>query len=595
MSNSASISAHDSSRDGENSNGFRVYLRLLIYVKQYWLEFTLSVVGFLLYSSSQPALAWVTGWLSEVVFHPEPSAKYLIPLTLVGIYLVRGIGLFIGNYYISKVAEFVVHTLRCQMFDHQLKLPSQYYDQHNSGELISRITFNVSQVTAAATDAIKVILREGIAVIALLGTLFYLNWQLSLVFLAIAPLIAVVVRIASRHFRRISHQIQQAMGDVTHVVSESINAQREIKSFAAQSFESERFARASKDNRTQNIKMVWTASISAPVLQMIVAMALSFLLYIGLNFAEQMSSAEFITYMTAAGLLPKPIRQLSDVNSMIQKGVAAASSIFDLLDSTPEQDAGNIIKEGVKGDLLFRQVSFQYPGTEQLALDSLSFSIKAGQSVALVGRSGSGKSTLANLIPRFYHLDSGEIFLDDILLADYELKNLRSHIALVSQHVALFNDSIANNIAYGVQQKVTPEQINAAAKAAHALEFIEQFPDGMQTRVGENGSLLSGGQRQRIALARAFLRNAPIIIMDEATSALDSESEKMIQQALEQIMQGRTTIIIAHRFSTIEKVDNIIVLDKGQQCESGTHQQLMQKQGMYYSLYQNQYEKTSDV
>ncbi len=579
----------DSELTTNQASAMQVYLRLLSYVKKYWQEFSLSVLGYLLYSSSQPALAWVAGWLSEAVYNPDPHAQYLIPATLVGIYVIRGLGLFIGNYYISKVSEFVVHTLRCEMFDHQLKLTSEYYDKHNSGELISRITFNVQQVTGAATDALKVMLREGIAVIALLSTLFYLNWLLSLIFIAIAPVIAIVVRVASRKFRKISHQIQQAMGDVTHVVSESINAQREVKSFSAQQFESARFQQASQDNRTQNIKMVMTASINAPVLQLIVAIALSFLLYVGLSLASQMSPAEFITYMTAAGLLPKPIRQLSDVNSMIQKGIAAATSIFDLLDAPSEKDTGILCVKRVQGLLQVKNVSFRYDNSEKDALSNISFSVEPGQSIALVGRSGSGKSTLASLIPRFYMHTQGEILLDHYPIANYELTNLRDQVALVSQNVSLFNDTIAHNIAYG-RNDVAIEEIYQAARSANALEFIEQLPQGMETIIGENGALLSGGQRQRLALARAFLKNAPIIIMDEATSALDTESERAIQQALEKIMQGRTTIIIAHRLSTIEKADKIIVLEQGKIVETGDHNSLLALQGPYYGLYQNQFE-----
>ncbi len=581
--------AQDAVQETVKATGLQIYLRLMSYVKPYWKEFLLSVIGFFLYSSSQPALAWVAGQLSDAVFNPTESSKYIIPATLIGIYLFRGVGLFLGNYYLSKVSEFTVHNLRCEMFDHQLNLPNSFYDNNNSGALISRITFNVTQVTAAATDAIKVLLREGIAVIALLSTLFYLNWKLSLIFLAIAPLIAIVVAIASKKFRKISSKIQLAMGDVTHVTSEAINGYQEVKSFAGEGYEKKRFQQASKENLTQNVKMVKTASINTPILQMIVAMALALLLFIGLSFLDQMSAAGFITYMTAAGLLPKPIKQLSDVNSTIQKGIAAAISIFELLDTELEKDKGNIVVDRVKGKLEVKNLSFTYPQTNIAVLEQLNFNLQPGKSIALVGRSGSGKSTLAALIPRFYQSKADNILLDGIPINHYQLKNLRSHIALVSQNITLFNDTITNNIAYGALTSCGKEKIIAAAKSAHALEFIEKLPNGFDTLIGEDGTLLSGGQRQRLGIARAFLKDAPILILDEATSALDNESEREIQSALEQVMQGRSTLIIAHRLSTIEKADQILVLDQGKIVESGSHQELLARKENYYHLYQNQF------
>jgi ATP-binding cassette, subfamily B, bacterial MsbA len=576
-------------KNGNSQKGLQIYLRLLSYVKPYWKEFLLSVLGFFLYSSTQPALAWVTGWLSEAVFHPTETSKYLIPLALLVIYIFRGVGLFLGNYYLSKVSEFMVHTLRCEMFNHQLNLSNEYYDNNNSGQLISRITFNVTQVTAAATEAVKVILREGIAVIALLSTLIYLNWKLTLIFFAIAPIIALVVTIASKKFRKISSKIQLAMGDVTHVTSEAINGYQEVKSFAGEAYEKERFYQASKENRSQNIKMVKTSSINTPILQMIVAMALAFLLFVGLSFLDQMSAAEFITYMTAAGLLPKPIKQLSDVNSTIQKGIAASISIFELLDTEAEKDQGTISIDRVKGKLEVRNLSFTYPSSKTPVLNQLSFTLQPGKSIALVGRSGSGKSTLAKLLPRFYQSEADMILLDGIPISEYKLNNLRQQIALVSQNITLFNDTIAKNVAYGSLSGSSPEQIRQAAKSAYALEFIEKLPDGFNTLIGEDGTLLSGGQRQRLGIARAFLKDAPVLILDEATSALDTESEREIQAALEHVMQGRTTLIIAHRLSTIEKADQIIVMDQGCIAETGTHTDLLAAKGLYFKLYQNQF------
>lgn len=574
------------------SSGLQVYLRLLTYVKPHWKFFALSILGYLMYSGTQPALAWITGWLTKAVYEPDDYSKFLIPLSLLGIYLIRGAGSFIGNYFLAKVSQRVVHTLRCEMFNHQLCLPNQYFDNNNSGHLISRITYNVSQVTGAATDAIKVIVREGVAVIALLGTLFYLNWMLSLIFLAIAPIIGLVVNYASKRFRKLSKNIQVSMGDITHITSEAINGYQEVKSFGGEAYEKKRFLQASRDNLRQNLKMVITSSINTPILQMIIAIALAFLLYLGLEFLDRMSPEAFVTYMTAAGLLPKPIRQLSEVNSTIQKGIAAAESIFELLEAEPEKESGDKEFERVQGRLEFKNINFCYPGTDSMVLKDINLIIEPGENVALVGRSGSGKSTLASLLPRFYEGFEGQILLDDHELVDFKLTNLRSQIALVTQQVTLFNDSISRNIAYGALAEASEEEINQAADAAYALEFINKLPDGFATQVGEDGVLLSGGQRQRIAIARALLKNAPILVMDEATSALDTESEREIQGAMEHVMQGRTTLVIAHRLSTIENADKIVVMDQGRIVEMGTHHELLAKQGQYYQLHQIQFDET---
>lgn len=579
----------------DRKSGLQVYLHLLSYVKPYWKFFALSILGFLIYSGTQPALAWITGWLAKAVYEPDPYSKYLIPLSLIGIYLMRGIGGFLGSYFLAKVSQNVIHTLRCEMFNHQLTLPNQYYDNSNSGHLISRITFNVNQVTGAATDAIKVVVREGIAVIALLGTLFYLNWMLSLIFLAIAPVIGLVVNFASKRFRKISKNIQVSMGDITHVTSEAINGFQEVKSFGGEKYEKQRFSWASQDNLKQNLKLVRTTAINTPILQMIVAVALSFLLYLGLEFLDRMTPEAFVTYMTAAGLLPKPIRQISEVNATIQKGIAAAESIFELLDAEPEKESGTKEISRVKGQLEFRNLNFSYPDSDIKVLKDINLTIKPGENVALVGRSGSGKSTLASLIPRFYDDYQGQILLDSENLPTFKLTNLRSQIALVTQQVTLFNDSVSRNIAYGALADASEDQIKQAADAAYALEFIEKLPEGFDTLVGEDGVLLSGGQRQRLAIARALLKNAPILIMDEATSALDTESEKEIQGAMEHVMEGRTTLVIAHRLSTIEKADKIVVMDQGRIVEMGTHDELLAKQGQYYQLYQIQFDEDKDI
>ncbi len=570
-------------------SGLQVYIRLLQYVKPHWKIFVLSVIGYLMYSSSQPLLATMAGWLADAVYSRENSAVYLIPLSLLGIYLLRGLGSFIGNYFLAKVSLSIVRTIRNDLFDQLILLPNSFYEQNNSGHLISLITFNVSQVTGAATDAIKVIIREGIAVIALLGYLLYLNWQLTFAFIAVAPLIAFVVSYASKRFKKLSKKIQISMGDLTHVSSEAISGYKEVKSFGGQEYEKKRFHKSSQNNYSQTIKMVMTSSINTPILQMIVALALASLVFVALSMMGDMDPAAFITYITAAGLLPKPIRQLSEVNATIQKGIAAAESIFDLLDKQPENDSGSIQIDRAEGKLEFKNLTFQYPDTDKEVIKDFNLTIQPGQSVALVGHSGSGKSTLASLIPRFYEVLQGQILLDDQPLCDYSLKSLREQISLVTQQVTLFNDSIEKNIAYGALSCSSREAVIQAADSAYAMEFIQEQSNGLDTLVGEDGVLLSGGQRQRLAIARALLKDAPILILDEATSALDTESERKIQAALENVIQGRTTLVIAHRLSTIENADQIVVMDHGAIVEQGTHSELLAKGGYYSNLHSQQF------
>ncbi len=571
-------------------SGLKVYIRLLQYVKPHWKIFILSVFGYLLYSGSQPLLAQVTGWLTDAVYTKNAEAVYLIPASLLAIYFIRGVGGFIGTYFLAKVSHSVVRTLRTEMFNQLLLLPNSYYEQNNSGHLISMITFNVAQVTGAATDAIKVIVREGITVIALLAFLFYSNWQLSLTFLAITPLIGFVVAYASKRFKKLSKKIQVTMGDITHISSEAINGYKEVKSFGGEHYEQERFLAASQKNYRQNMKMVKTSAINTPVLQMIVAFALSTLVFLALSFLSEMAPDAFISYIVAAGLLPKPIRQLSEVNSTIQKGIAAAESIFLILDEQPEEDKGKIEAQSIEGRLVFKKINFTYPQTDKVVINNFNLEIEPGQNVAFVGRSGSGKSTLVSLISRFYDIDDGEILLDGQPLSDYTLKSLREQISLVTQDVTLFNDTIEKNIAYGSLSHYGRDEVTQAAESAYAMEFIKEQSDGLDTLIGEDGVLLSGGQRQRLAIARALLKNSPILILDEATSALDTESERRIQAALENVMKGRTTLVIAHRLSTIENADLIVVMDKGSIIEMGSHDELIAHEGFYNQLHKKQFD-----
>ncbi|EJM50644.1 MULTISPECIES: lipid A export permease/ATP-binding protein MsbA [Pseudomonas] len=585
----------DSSLSASPSS-LKIYFRLLGYVRPYISLFLISIVGFLIFASTQPMLGYILKYFVDGLSNPEaalfPTVPYLrdlqllqaVPLLIILIAAWQGLGSYLGNYFLAKVSLGLVHDLRVQLFNNLLVLPNRYFDKHNSGHLISRITFNVTMVTGAATDAIKVVIREGMTVIFLFASLLFMNWRLTLVMVAILPLIAIMVRTASKKFRKQSKKIQLAMGDVTHVASETIQGYRVVRSFGGEAYEEKRFFDASQGNTDKQLRMTRTGAIYTPLLQLVIYTAMAVLMFLVLFLRGDASAGDMVAYITLAGLLPKPIRQLSEVSSTIQKGVAGAESIFEQLDVEPEVDTGTVERDVVSGRLDVRNLSFTYPDTERQVLNDISFSVEPGQMVALVGRSGSGKSTLANLIPRFYHHDKGEILIDGVEVEQYKLLNLRRHIAQVTQHVTLFSDTVANNIAYGDLAGAPREDIEKAAKDAYAMDFIAQLPEGLDTQVGENGVLLSGGQRQRLAIARALLKNAPLLILDEATSALDTESERHIQAALDQVMKGRTTLVIAHRLSTIEKADLILVMDQGKIVERGTHEQLLAQNGYYSRL-----------
>jgi ATP-binding cassette, subfamily B, bacterial MsbA len=591
----------------KNTSSLKIYLRLLSHLRPFVGLFATSIAGYLVFASSQPMMAAVLKYFvdgltapADVTYHTLPvigsvQLMYGVPALLVMIITWQGIGSFFGNYYLARVSLGLIDDLRQALFDSLLRLPNAYFDQQNSGHLISRITYNVTMVTGAATDAIKVVIREGLTVVFLFSYLLWMNWKLTLVMLAILPIIGGMVSSASRKFRKQSKKIQVAMGDLTHIASETIQGYRVVRSFGGEDYESARFKAASEDNTAKQLRMTRTSATFTPALQLVIFTTMATVLFLVLLLRGDSSAGDLVSYITAAGMLPKPIRQLSEVSGTIQKGIAGAESIFAQLDEPTETDRGTVERERVSGRIEVRKLNFTYPGTEEPVLRDLDFTIEPGQMVAIVGRSGSGKSTLASLIPRFYHHADGQILIDGVDVEDYTLRNLRRHIALVTQQVVLFNDTVARNIAYGDLAQAPRNEIERAAEAAFAREFISRLPQGFDTLVGENGVLLSGGQRQRLAIARALLKDAPILILDEATSALDTESERHIQAALDRVMQGRTTLVIAHRLSTIEKADLILVMDQGRIVERGSHAELLAANGHYARLHAVQFDDEKDA
>lgn len=571
------------------TSSMRIYLRLLAYVKPYSFIFVLSVIGFGLYAFSTAQFIRILENLLKVIENNNPQDRIAIPLQVIGYTVLRSIGAFIGAYYLAKVSFSIIHRLRVQVFNHMTQLPNHLFDARNSNHLISIITYNINGVTAAATDAIRILLREGATVIGLFTMLLILNWRLTMIFLIIAPLIALLVTSVAKRLRRLSNKVQTSVGDITQVSSEMISGVRVMRTFGGEGYEKKRFEDVSHKNYLQNMKIVLTAAANTPLIQLLVAVAMAALIYIALTYIDLKEPASFVAYMTTVGAILQPMRRLGEVAPMILKGVAAADSVFQLLDEPAEKDNGQFEIPKAKGDVRFEQVSFTYANQETAALDGIDLQVKAGELIALVGRSGSGKTTLVNLIPRFYGANQGTIFIDNTALDDYKLTNLREQVAVVNQQVTLFEGTVADNIAYGRADKVNFADIKRAADLAYASEFIEQLPEGFNTQVGEGGTRLSGGQRQRLAIARAILKDAPILIMDEATSALDNESERFIQAAMDQVMKGRTTFVIAHRLSTIEHADRILVMESGKIVEQGSHSQLLALNGAYSRLHAAQF------
>ncbi|MDB2411616.1 lipid A export permease/ATP-binding protein MsbA [Gammaproteobacteria bacterium] len=567
--------------------------RLFSYTFRFKFSFILSIFGFILFASADiAAVEWIRRIIEYINSDQDDFSIYLV-LALIFIAIGRGTGFFIGNYFMSRVGFGIVHDLRSELFSKLINLPKKFFDQSQSGQLINRITFTTTQVSGAASNAIKTFVREGFLLVGLLGYMLTLNWKLTLLLLITTPFIALIVYVAGRRLRKLAKTIQTAMGDVTHLASEAVDGNLEIKSFNAEKYEKDRFFAANASNKNQNLKLEATSNLATPIIQLLVSISLSIVAYfaLGSQLGIKLNAEDFVAFITAAGLMAKPIRQLSNINAVIQKGLAAAVEIFDQLDAKEEDDEGEV-ETNIIGNIKFSDVSFSY-NSEESVLSNLNFDISQNETVAIVGKSGSGKSTIANLISRFYSDYSGEILIDDVSILDYQLSHIRKSISIVNQSPTLFNDTIEKNIAYG-ESDIDEHKLNESAKISGCTEFISRLPEGFKSEIGDDGVLLSGGQRQRLAIARAFYKDSPIIILDEATSALDNESELIVQEAIEQLINNRTTIVIAHRLSTIENADKILVLDNGSVAESGTHSELIENDGIYKGLYQNKFHDSAD-
>ena len=577
------------------NNKTAVFLRLIAYLKPYWWAFILVVIGFAMGASSEVASAKLFEYIIDAINQDDKTRKFWFPFLVILLFICRGLASFLGGYYSAFMARSLVYEIRTEVFKKLLKLPSHFYLYNPAGTISSKLIFDVEQVTAATTDSLTTLLKDGITTIALFGYLFYTNWRLTLVLLTVVPPIFWLIKTVSKKFARLSMGIQESMSAISHIANEAITGFDVVKNYGGQAYEQARFDKASKDNLTQGMKMSVFAAINTPMVQLLMAIGMCFVVWLSLRpeVFGNTTAGEFAAYLVAAGLLARPIKALTDVNQKLQRGIAAGVSIFQLLDAVEENDKGGQIID-VQGDIRFEKVNLQYDNGVH-ALTDFNLHIKAGETVAIVGRSVSGKNTLVNLLTRTIEPSSGQVLIDNTPIEHINLADLRKQVTMVNQKITLFSDTVRKNIAYGLLGDKSFDEVKAAAKSAYAHDFIMDLPNGYNSFIGTDGLQLSGGQRQRLSIARALLKDAPILILDEATSALDNESEFFVQKALETIMKGRTTVVIAHRLSTIENADRIVVMDKGQIAEIGTHDELLAKNGIYKVMYERTFKQDDDL
>ncbi|MDG6280212.1 lipid A ABC transporter ATP-binding protein/permease MsbA [Glaesserella parasuis] len=591
MANKNPFSLDDITQDHSTWQTFK---RLWPMISLFKIGIIVAMVAMIFNAAADAYLITMLKPLIDEGFGVDSDRNFLkvMAFIVVGLIFARGITSFISAYCLAWVSGKVVMTMRQKVFKHLMFMPVTFFDQNSSGRLLSRITYDSEQVASSSANALQSVVREGIYIVFLVTTMFYYSWRLSLVLFIIGPVIAVLIRVVSKRFRKLSRNMQESMGSMTESAEQMLRGHKVVLSFGGQKVEEERFNHTSNDMRRKGMKMMAASTIADPIIQVIASLALAVVLFVAGSpeiIGDDLTAGEFAAVIGALMGILRPLKTLTNVNAQFQRGMAASQTLFTLFDLPTEKNEGTYQIERAKGDIRFENVTFTYFGKEQPALKNISFNLPAGKTLALVGRSGSGKSTIANLITRFYEIDSGNIYLDDHKIQEYTLNNLREQCAIVSQQVHLFNDTIANNITYAAKDKYSREQIEAAAKAAYAMEFIEKMPQGLDTVIGENGVSLSGGQRQRLAIARALLRNSPVLVLDEATSALDTESERAIQAALDELQKDRTVLVIAHRLSTIENADEILVVDQGDIIERGSHKVLLEKGGAYKQLYQMQF------